>query len=291
MKTFAVSLTVLLAVMLAFSGISAAFAETVGVMGPTAVMGNVRQPDTVENIRSGGVLRVGTAGDYRPMSFLDPETGSYIGFDAELAEDLAASLGVRIEYVPTSWPALMEDTLAGKFDLAICGITITESRKEQALMSDGYLENGKTVLCRTEDAEIFTSLEAINLPSVRVMENPGGLNEQFARENLPDAQLLIHPVNQEIPGLIAAGAADVMITEVMEAGFYVGRDPRLAAPLIHEPFTQGQLGVLMPKGSEDLLDYVNRFLDSEWESGRLDELAEKYIYRPVEPDREQQPAA
>ena len=248
-------------------------------------------PRTLEEIRAGGVLRVGTAGDYQPMSFLDPDTNTYVGFDAELAEDLAASLGVEIEYVKTSWPTLMEDTLAGKFDLAVCGITVTDARKEQALMSDGYLENGKTVLCRAEDADKYTSLEAINRPEVRVMENPGGLNEKFARENLPDAVLIIHDVNQEIPGLVASGEADVMITEVMEAGFYVGQDDRLAAPLIFEPFTNGQLGFLMPKGSEELLDYVNRFLTEEKESGRIDELAEKYIYRYIRTEEELEPAA
>ena len=246
--------------------------------------------DSPEAVRERGVLRVGTAGDYKPMSFLDPESGTYWGFDTELAEDLASSLGVGIEYVPTSWPTLMEDTLAGRFDLAICGITVTDARKEQALMSEGYLQNGKTVLCRAEDADRYTSLEAINRPEVRVMENPGGLNEKFARENLPDATLMIHDVNQEIPGLIASGEADVMITEVMEAGYYTGQDDRLAAPLIYEPFTDGQLGVLMPKGSEDLLEYVNAFLAEERENGRLDELAEQYIYRYVLTE-EEQPAA
>ena len=47
-----------------------------------------------EEIQERGVLRVGTAGDYQPMSYLDPETGSYVGFDAELAEDLADAMGV-----------------------------------------------------------------------------------------------------------------------------------------------------------------------------------------------------
>ena len=245
----------------------------------------------LDEIRERGVLKVGTAGDYQPMSYLDPETGSYVGFDAELAEDLADTLGVEIEYVETSWPSLMADTLAGKFDLAICGITVTDARKEQALMSDGYLGNGKTVLCRAEDADKYTSLEAINRPEVRVMENPGGLNEKFARENLPDATLIIHDVNQEIPGLVASGEADVMITETMEAGYYVGQDDRLAAPLIHQPFTSAELGVLMPKGSEDLLEYVNEFLADEKESGRIDELAEDYIYKYIDDDDELAPAA
>ncbi len=248
----------------------------------TVNSGNASGTDRLSEIKNRGVLLVGATGDYRPMSYREPDTGEYWGFDADLAEDLADSLGVDLQYVPTSWPTLMDDTLAGKFDLAACGITITDARKEQALMSEGYLVNGKTIICRSEDAAKYTDLESINKQEVRVMVNPGGLNEKFARENLPDVTLIVHDVNQDIPGLIAEGAADIMITEIMEAGYYVGQDERLAAPLINEPFTHGELGVLMPKGSEDLLEYVNAFLEEEKRSGRLDDLADEYIYQHQE---------
>ena len=79
-------------------------------------------------------------------------------------------------------------------------------------------------------------------------------------------------------GFCLAARADVMITEILEAGYYVGQDERLAAPLLHEPFTHGELGVLMTKGSEALLNYVNSFLADEKASGRIDELAETFIY-------------
>ena len=92
------------------------------------------------------------------------------------------------------------------------------------------------------------------------MVNPGGLNEEFARQNLPDATLMVHDVNQDIPEMIALGTADVMITEVVEAKYYAGLDERLAAPLIQKPFTDGKFGILMPKGYDDLLKYVNEFL-------------------------------
>ena len=249
------------------------------------------EANKLEKIMDQGVLKVGTTGDYQPMSYLDPDTGEYVGFENELTKDLAGEMGVEIQYVETSWPTLMEDTLAGKFDLAICGITVNDARKEKALMSNGYIVNGKTILCRAEDADKYTSLEAINRPEVRVMVNPGGLNEQFARENLPDVTLIIHDVNQEIPVLVASGEADIMITEIMEAGYYVGQDSRLAAPLVQEPFTHGEIGVLMPKGSEDLLNYVNEFLRKEKESGRIDELADEYFYKYLEPDEELAPAA
>ena len=204
------------------------------------------EKDSLQTVRERGVLLVGSTGDYRPMSFRDPATGKYCGFDAALAEDLARELGVKLQYVPTTWPTLMRDTLDRKFDLALCGITITPARKKQALMSEGYLVNGKTVLCRAEDAKKYVSLAAINRPEVRVMENPGGLNEKFARRHLPRAVLIIHPVNEEIPGLVAEGKADVMITEILEAAYYCARDKRLAAPLLDSPFTRGELGILLP---------------------------------------------
>ena len=52
----------------------------------------------------------------------------------------------------------------------------------------------------------------------------------------------------------------------------------------YEPFSHGELGLLMPKGSEDLLAYANAFLKEEIASGRIDELAEEYIYRYTEPE-------
>ena len=235
-------------------------------------------PDARRAVQERGVLRVGTTGDYRPMSFHDPGTGEYRGFDAALAEDLARDLGVRLEYVLTTWPTLMRDTLDRKFDLALCGITITPERRQRALMSAGYLGNGKTVLCRAEDARKYTSLAAIDRPEVRVMENPGGLNEAFARKQLPHATLIIHPVNEEIPGLIADGQADVMITEIMEAAFYCAGDKRLAAPLLAAPFTHGELGALLPPGSEALRDHVNDFLARERQSGRLEVLKKSYLF-------------
>ena len=244
----------------------------------TAGYGTPQTAATPATVRARGVLRVGSTGDYRPMSFRAPATGRYRGFDAALAEDLARELGVRLEYVPTAWPTLMRDTRTGKFDLALCGITITPDRKKQALMSEGYLENGKTILCRAEDAKKYVSLAAVNRPEVRVMENPGGLNEKFARKYLPCAALMIHPVNEEIPRLIASGRADVMITEIMEAAYYCAVDRRLAAPLLHAPFTRGELGALLPPGSEALREYVNGFIRRARQSGRLEELKTIYLY-------------
>ena len=63
---------------------------------------------TLSRIRDSGVMRVGTTGDYTPFSLLGPE-GAYRGADIDMAEDLAGSLGVRIDFVPCVWVTLLDD--------------------------------------------------------------------------------------------------------------------------------------------------------------------------------------
>ena len=231
----------------------------------------------VADIVGRGTLIVGTTGDYRPLSFRESDD-SYWGFGIEMAEEIAAQLGVSIKYVPTSWPTLSADVQAEPqlFDLAIGGITITDARKQQMLMSNGYLANGKTILCRATEKERYQSLADINRPEVRVMVNPGGLNEKFARENLTRATIIVHQQNEEIPSLVASGDADVMITEITEAPWYVNNDSRLVAPLLSQPFTHGEIGVLMRRGQDDLLAFVNAVIVRMKSDGSLRRLHEKY---------------
>jgi cyclohexadienyl dehydratase len=233
---------------------------------------------TIGRIEQRGIILIGTTGDYRPLSFREPETGAYWGFGIEMAGKIADRLGVGLLFVPTSWPTLTADVLAEPqmFDLAIGGITITDTRRETMLMSEGYLVNGKTILCKAEDASRFQSLADLDKPEVRVMVNPGGLNEKFANENLTHSTIIVHPKNEEIPTLVAEGEADVMITEITEAPYYVQTDSRLAAPLINEPFNHGEIGVLMRKGQDDLLRLVNAVIRQMKSDGSLRELHEKY---------------
>ena len=176
-----------------------------------------------------------------------------------------------------SWPTLSADVQnPDLFDFAIGGITITEARLETMDMSEGYLCNGKTILCRKEDAGKYKSLEDLNKAEVRVMVNPGGLNEKFARENLPSCTLVVFGKNEEIPSRVAEGEADVMITEITEAPWYVRNDSRLAAPLLDSPFTRGQIGILMRKGQDDLLKKVNSIIKEMESGGKLKDLHDKY---------------
>jgi cyclohexadienyl dehydratase len=239
---------------------------------------NDAPPEKVDEIRDRGTLLVGTTGDYRPLSYFESQTGTFWGFDIEVACEIAKALGVNVAFVKTSWPKLTSDVLADPqlFDFAIGGITISDERNEKMMMSDGYLANGKTILCRAADKDRYQSLADIDKPEVRVMVNPGGLNEKFAYASLPHASIYVYPTNEDIPTLIAEGQGDVMITEITEAPYYVKADSRLAAPLLGKPFTHGEIGILMRKGQDNLMQIVNTTLQRMKDDGTLRSLQEKY---------------
>lgn len=243
------------------------------------LVGTNAEAGHLEDIAARGTIRIGTTGDYIPMSYLNPQTGEYEGIDAKLSKLIADSLGVKIEYVPTSWPTLAADTQAGKFDIALCGISRNYNRARTMAMSDAYGEGifGKTILCRAKEAKRFQSLADIDRPGVRVMINPGGTNEKFAHANFKQAQLIVHDDNADIPRQIAEGKADIMITETVEAAHYVRMDKRLAAPLKDKPFTRHSCGILMQKGDQEWLNYINFVLAELKMDGTLANLEEKYL--------------
>ena len=240
---------------------------------------NIAEAGHLEEILSRGTIKIGSTGDYIPMSYLNPKTGEYEGIDAEISKIIAESLGVKIEYVPTTWKTLSQDTLDGKFDIALCGISRNYAREKILEMSDGYGVGifGKTILCRKSDAKKFKTLADINKPEVRVMINPGGTNEKFANANLKNAKLIVFEQNAEIPHQISIGNADIMITETVEALNYIKLEKNLAAPLINEPFTKHSCGILMQKGDQEFLNYINFVLAEMRDDGTLAELENKYL--------------
>jgi chorismate mutase-like protein len=163
------------------------------------------------------VLRIGTTGDYAPYSILDVRTGAYAGADIALARRLALELGLRAEFVPTTWKALLVDAAAGRFDVAVGGISVTPERERSQLFSQPYSTDFKVPLTRCGEEQRFDTQAEINRPDVRLIENPGGTNEQFARAQFPAASLTVHPDNYTVFGEIVARRADVMITDSVEA--------------------------------------------------------------------------
>ncbi|HZD91697.1 MAG TPA: transporter substrate-binding domain-containing protein, partial [Pseudolabrys sp.] len=163
------------------------------------------QPARLDQIESRGTLRVGMTGDYRPFTFLDKKTGKFEGFDVDMAEALGKAMGVKVEFVKTSWPTLMKDFLADKFDIATGGVTITLDRQKKGYFSNPVMREGKTPIARCGEAAKYSTIADIDKPNVRVIVNPGGTNDRFAHAHFPHAKIEVYKDNVTIFDQIAAG--------------------------------------------------------------------------------------
>ena len=198
------------------------------------------------HVQAAGVLRVGTTGDYKPFAFREPD-GSYRGADIDMARQLGAHLGVRVEFVPTTWAKLEGDFKADRFDIAVGGVTILPARQQIAAFSPATLADGKRPIVRCADKDRFTSKASIDQPAVRVVVNPGASNEAFARGHFPHAQLTIHPDNVTVFDEIAAGRADVMVTDGIEVDHQALLHPALCAAAVPAPFTRLEKAYMLPQ--------------------------------------------
>jgi cyclohexadienyl dehydratase len=231
----------------------------------------------VARIRAAGVLRVGTTFDYAPFSSRT-EDGEPAGIDVDLARDLGSALGVEVRFVGTSWPTLMDDLSAGRFDLALSGISRTTARARSADFSAPYHVGGKTPIVRCADAGTLDGLDAIDRPDVRAIVNPGGTNERFVRARLEQASLRLFEDNRRIFDEIAEGRADVMFTDAIEVRLQSARDPRLCPAMPRRTLTYQEKGVLMPRhASGALVRFVDLWLAQRRGDGTLAAIFERHL--------------
>ena len=224
----------------------------------------------LESIKDRGSLRVGTTFDYKP--FTSKEDGKEIGFDIELASLLAKKIGVNLTFVQTSWPNIVTDLQAAKYDIAMSGITHTTEREQLASFTSSYLAIGKCPLARKKDQKRFSTLKALNNPSVRIGVNPGGTNAKFVYSHCPKAQIVVIEDNLSIPKFIVANKVDVMITDNIEAVVSSRLHPTLCAINPDTPFTQSKLAYMVRKNDTEWL---------KWLEGQLIELQATEAYKTL----------
>ena len=173
----------------------------------------------LDEIVSRGTLRVGMTGDYLPFTYFDKATQTFRGFDVDMAEALGKALGVRVEYVQTAWPQLTKDFEADNFDIAMGGVSITLDRQKKGMFSTPIMREGKTPIARCADKDKYATLADIDKPGTRVIVNPGGTNERFARSHIKSAEIKVFGDNVAIFDEIANGDADLMMTDASETRY------------------------------------------------------------------------
>ena len=189
-----------------------------------ALMNGPASARALEAIKATHTLKVGLTGDYAPYSLRGPD-GAVVGADVVMARALARSLGVTVEIVPTTWKTMKPDLEADRFDVAMGGVSVTSGRSVVGDFSIPVMHDGKRPIVRCADRGRYTSIEAIDRPGVRVVSNPGGTNERFARAHFPHAAFQEHADNRTIFEELVNNQSDVMVTDGAEVDYQARLHP------------------------------------------------------------------
>ena len=226
------------------------------------------QESRLDDVARRGALRVCTPGDYKPFALAKAD-GTFEGLDVDLVQSMAKSLGVKAEFVKTSWPKLMDDFVE-KCDIAVGGISVTLERQKRAFFSSAYMVNDKAPITKYENVAKFQTVADIDKPGVTVIENPGGSNERFARASFKQAKIVIFDDNTRIFDEILKGNADVMISESVEAIVQSKLHPGLCAVNPDKPLQYGEMAYLIPRGDATFKAWVDQWFHLAKATGEYD---------------------
>ena len=230
----------------------------------------------LDAVQKAGTLRVCSPGDYRPFSYQKADM-AYEGIDVDLITAFSASLGAKPEWIKTSWANLMPDLTAGKCDIVVGGVSVTTERQKKAFFSAPYMVNGKTPIARCADVRKYQTVADIDKPTTRVIFNPGGSNERFARANFKQARMTLHGENITIFDEILANRADVFVTESAEAITQQKLKPGLCAINPDKPLQYGEMAWMLPRDDVAFKSYVDQWLHLSQAGGDFQKTMDRWL--------------
>lgn len=251
------------------------FGKTLLIWAATALMAlPVWGESRLDQIASEGKLRVGTPGNWKPMSYRDPQTNEYVGFDVDLVKLLAQDMGVEIEFVPTDWKSVAI-AVGSKYDLSTSA-SISPQRAMVAGYTTPYFAVADVPIVLKKNEERFQDWEDLNQEDVTVAVTLGTVQEKRAALLFPDAKIrkVEEPARdwQEV----LSGRADASMTSNTEAANLTGQHPQLAVVPVMEMKNPTPIAMLTPRGDQEWINFVNHWLLLQMERGTLDELKEKW---------------
>ena len=210
----------------------------------------------IQNILNSGELKVGTTGDWDPMTMKDPATNKYKGFDIDVMNELAKDMGVKIKFVPTEWKTIVSGISAKRYDIST-SVTKTPKRAEVAGFTDTYYKYGTVPLVLKKNIKKFKTWNSLNNKNVTIATTLGTSQEEKAKEFFPKSKLK----SVEAP---ARDFQEVLATY-----------PQLAIVQDGEK-NPAFLAMMVSKDDQAWNDYVNSWIKKKKASGFFETLLAKY---------------
>ncbi|RXH19001.1 transporter substrate-binding domain-containing protein [Bradyrhizobium guangzhouense] len=205
----------------------AAMAATASVKADTA------PTSTLDRIKKSGVLRIAVIAGQDPYFHKDLATNQWSGACIDMANDIAAKLGAKVETLESTWGNQILDLQADKIDLAFA-VNPTPERSLVIDFSTPILVHSFTVITKKGFAKPQTWAE-LNKPEVKIAVDIGSTHETIARHYCPKADILGFKTRDEAILAVSTGRADCNVSLAVLSVFTLKKNPTLGELAIPRP--------------------------------------------------------
>lgn len=250
------------------------FGTAVAVVASLAAVPALAQ-SALNDILSSGTLKVGTTGDWNPMSVRDTATNSYVGYDIDIMTELAKDLEVELEFVPTDWKTLVAGVTAGNYHIT-GSASISPARMKAAGYSDSYIAVEILPFTTADKSANFDGWDSINQEGVKVATTLGTSFQALTEEWFPNADITVVEAPARGYQEVLAGRADVFITSNIEGSTLVTKFPEVTVINVAQSRAPTPIAMLLPQADQVWINYVNSWIEIKQANGFFAETAEKW---------------
>ena len=242
----------------------------------TNVRMDLIEQSTLEGILQRGELKVGFESGYMPFEMTDKK-GEFVGFDIDMAKEMAKAMGVKFVPVNTAWDGIIPALTTKKFDIIMSGMTITQERNLKINFADPYIIVGQTILLNKKLLGTVKSYKDLNDPKYIVTSKLGTTGEMAVKRLIPKATYKSFETEPEAALEVVNGKADAFVYDLPYCAVFNAQQGKDKLVFLDEPFTFEPLAWAINKGDPDFLNWLNNFLRQVKNDGRYEQIYNKWI--------------
>jgi polar amino acid transport system substrate-binding protein len=231
---------------------------------------------TLESILKRGELRVGFEAGYMPFEMTNKK-GGFVGFDIDMAKEMAKAMGVKFVPVNTAWDGIIPSLITDKFDIIMSGMTVTQERNLKINFADPYIIVGQTILISKKDKAKIKSYKDLNNPKYIVTSKLGTTGEQAVKRLIPKCTYKSFETEPEAALEVVNGKADAFVYDLPYCVVFMAQQGAGKLVFLDKPFTFEPLAWAIQKGDPDFMNWLNNFLNQIKNDGRYDRIYNKWI--------------
>lgn len=236
-----------------------------------SVRNQLAQESTIEQVLQRGVLKVGMD-TFVPWAMKNTK-GQLIGFEIDVAKQLAQDLGVEVEFVPTKWSGIIPALLTGKFDVIIGGMSTTTERNLKVNFTVPYNYTGQAIVANKNLAPGLSTLEDFNRDDFTVAARTGSTAAEAARKFLSKAKLVLFDTEPAALQEILNDKAHVFVSSAPLPAFQAIEHPDTLYLPFKDTITKEPTSFAVRKGDVDTLNIFNNWIRRKELEGWLQERA------------------